>query len=287
MTVGISNADRYAAQLPLFGSFGQERLKSAHIAVVGMGGLGSHVCQQLAYLGVHEFTLVDADEVTPSSLNRLIGSTESDIGDLKTSVVARQIALVQPNANVQQINEFVRNGSSLPVGLDLVIGCLDNDLPRLVLTDLASQVGIPYIDAATDIIVREDRPLAFGGRVQAAGSGNGCLYCLGLLDQNQIRVAQMNDQELEAYAQSYGVPVSELKGTGPSVVTLNGVIASIAATEALMILTGIRLPKLLQDYYGHLGAIMTSVDTPSTDCGYCQQWRQVMVSKGAKAHKVG
>src|SRR6266511_5683611 len=64
--------DRYARHIPLFGAEGQERIGAASVAMVGLGGLGSQVAQQLAYLGVSRFHLMDGDVVSTSNLNRLI-----------------------------------------------------------------------------------------------------------------------------------------------------------------------------------------------------------------------
>jgi hypothetical protein len=264
--------NRNERQIRFFGKEGQERLGNAHVAVVGLGGLGSHVCQQLAYLGIGELTLMDADIVSTTSLNRLIGATEVDVGTLKVSIAARQISLIQPATTIHEIPHALTREYVLQDGVDLVIGCLDNDFPRLLLTDLASRMGVPYVDAATDILEVDGNMTAFGGHIQVAGVGQGCLYCRGILNQNEIRIAQMNEQERKTFAKIYGMPLSDLDKVGPSVVTLNGVVSSIATTEALMILTKIRPPKALQYYYGHMGSITTSKDHPLKACPYCREW---------------
>jgi hypothetical protein len=120
--------------------------------------------------------------------------------------------------------------------VDLILGGLDNDAPRLHLTDLASQHQTVYIDAATDTN-DSDGSLVYGGRVVAAGIGPGCLFCLSHLDQRQIRHANMTDEERAGETAIYGVPGDALDTTGPSVVTINGVVASLATTDAMVHLT--------------------------------------------------
>jgi tRNA A37 threonylcarbamoyladenosine dehydratase len=73
---------------------------------VGLGGSGSHVVQQLAYLGVANFLLIDDDTVTDSSLNRLIGAYGSDVHmrTPKTESAGRNIQLVAPSAQVRVLN---------------------------------------------------------------------------------------------------------------------------------------------------------------------------------------
>ncbi len=65
----------------LFGAEGQRRIAQTKVAIVGLGGLGSHVAQQLAYLGVADYALVDPDIVTDSSLNRLVGAIDADVAE--------------------------------------------------------------------------------------------------------------------------------------------------------------------------------------------------------------
>src|SRR5690349_3153066 len=69
---------RFDRQIRLFGSAGQERIRAAKVAVIGIGGLGTHVVQQLSLLGVKDLALVDAQEVDTTNLNRYIGVRHDD-----------------------------------------------------------------------------------------------------------------------------------------------------------------------------------------------------------------
>jgi molybdopterin-synthase adenylyltransferase len=266
--------ERYTRQIALFGIEGQRRLAKARVAVLGLGGLGSHACQQLAYLGVRNFVIVDDDPVEDSNLNRLVGAVPGNVGAHKTEVAERLIKAIQPSARVE-IHEakMPDEGAATAVQqTDLVLGCFDNDYPRLLTTALAAKSQLPYIDAATDVVAGDGKP-AYGGRVVVAGTSPGCLSCLGQLDQDEIRRAQLSDEELQAEATIYGVTVEALRGTGPSVVSLNGVVASLAVMEAMVMITGLRPPVKLQNYYGNWGGrITTSNDRPSSDCYYCGLW---------------
>ena len=162
-----------------------------------------------------------------------------------------------------------RAETALP-GVDLIFGCFDNDYARLLATSIAATLKIRYIDAASGVEL--DQGPAYGGKVVCAGMTPGCLYCLGLLDQDEIRRAQMTNDELEVEARIYGVPVASLRGSGPSVVTLNGVVASLATTEAMVLLTGVRQPRKQLIYRGNLGTITSSTDQPIRTCAYCAAW---------------
>jgi hypothetical protein len=121
----------------------------------------------------------------------------------------------------------------------VVFGCLDKESPRLFLTDLCSAFKITYFDLATDT-GGEDEDW-YGGRVVYC-DGTRCLSCLGLLDQRLIRIEQLTEAELENERRLYGLKGDLLGGTGPAVVSVNGVVASMAVTEFMAHVTGIRPP---------------------------------------------
>ena len=135
---------RYSRNELLFGAEGQKRIGAAAVGVVGLGGLGSHIVQQLAYLGVRDYVLVDADEVSESSLNRLIGASTDDVGAKKVAVAKRLIGIVQRDARVVPVEALLPDEEALDALADrgYVFGCLDEDPPRLQLTDFTTQRGI-------------------------------------------------------------------------------------------------------------------------------------------------
>src|SRR6266851_8464578 len=77
-------------------------LDGTRVAIVGVGGGGSHIAQQLGHLGVGEFVLIDPDVVEDTNLNRLVGATQRDVskGTAKASVAARVVASVNPCARI-------------------------------------------------------------------------------------------------------------------------------------------------------------------------------------------
>lgn len=267
---------RYIRQLDIFTAEGQRRIGAARIAVLGLGGLGSHVCQQLAYLGAKRFVLVDDDLVDETNLNRLVGATGSDVGIAKNVIMERLIKSVQPTAEVDSIVAMLPHDhiDAAISSTDLIMGCFDNDYPRLMTTALASEHRVPYVDAASGINVGE-ASLDFGGRVVVAGIAKGCLNCMNMLDQDEIRRAQMNDAELEQEAKLYGVSVESLRGTGPSVVAINGVIASLAVVEAMHILSRIKIRRDPVITYRGVPGWITRKDPPTDECYYCSIWNDV------------
>ena len=76
-------------QLRAFGAQGQVRLEGLRIGIVGAGGIGSLLTQQLVYLGVKNFTLIDDDTVGTTNLNRLVGANQWDVSTAKVAVLGR------------------------------------------------------------------------------------------------------------------------------------------------------------------------------------------------------
>jgi molybdopterin/thiamine biosynthesis adenylyltransferase len=261
------NEERYSRHLGLFGAEGQRRIAEAKVAIVGLGGLGAHVVQQLAYLGVRDFLLIDGDVVSVSNLNRLIGATEADIAATKVDIAARQIEAVQPGAiAVSEPRHFdpVEHDGLLRER-EVLFGCLDEDSARLELVRAASGWALPYIDLASDVTSEGE----YGGRIVFAKDGERCLSCLGELDQHALARAQMGESQLSADDAIYGVDRDLLAETGPSVVSINGVVASLAVTELLVWLTGLREPRGYITYRGDLAMVGSRSDPERDYCHYC------------------
>lgn len=266
----MATDDRYERQIRLFGAEGQSRIGSAAVAIVGLGGLGSHVAQQLAYLGVTDYTLIDHDVATATNLNRLIAATDADVEDSesKVSIAERLITTILPDARVDIVPERLEAEPSRTAlaTADVVFGCLDEDVPRLLLTDLCARNSLTYIDLATDVT----RDGAYGGRVVFSKDGNGCPYCLGEIDQHALARAQMTEEQRAADDKIYGIDRAALGDTGPSVVSLNGVVASLGVTEFMVWITSLREPKRMLVYRADEGGVRIGQDEPTPNCYYCK-----------------
>jgi molybdopterin/thiamine biosynthesis adenylyltransferase len=262
---------RYSRNEALFGAEGQRKINQTKATIVGLGGLGSHVVQQLAYLGIGAYALIDPDIVTDSSLNRLVGAIDADAAaqTKKVVVAERTIKAVKPDATVTTFDGRVNGVDVRPLiaQADVVFGCLDRDLPRLQLTDICARHAKPYFDLASDTGGEGD-DLWYGGRVVFC-DGTRCLVCLQLLDQEQMTLDSMTPKQRETDARIYGVDRGALAGTGPMVVSVNGAVASIAVTEFMAYVVGIREPSGQLTYYGDKQVIRRSLDQPEVGCYYC------------------
>ena len=150
---------------------------------------------------------------------------------------------------------------------DYVFGCLDNDGARLVLTELCAAYAKPYIDLATDIA--EDAS-TYGGRVVSAWNAAGCPVCYGEIDVGEAQADLSDAEQRGVRAELYGVPVQALDTVGPSVVSLNGVVASLGVSEFMLAVSGVRsAPRGVLTYLAHMGVVAARAEPPLPDCYYC------------------
>lgn len=267
----MTNSERHDRSIRFFGLEGQQRLRSASVAVVGIGGLGTHVVQQISLLGVGRLALIDPEELDETNRNRYIGARADDPipGTLKVDIGRRIVHEIDPSIAVEVIAEPLISAHAFDaiINCDYVFGCLDNDGARLVLTELCSAYSRPYLDLATEI-ARDGA--TYGGRIVSAWAGAGCAVCYEQLDIGEAQLDLATPNEKRDRAAAYGVAPDALGEAGPSVVSVNGVVASLGATEFMLVVTGIReAPRPLLTYRAHMGGVGVMADPPLPDCYYC------------------
>ncbi len=221
----------YRSQEAVIGYIGQERLRSATVAVVGLGGGGSHVIQQLAHVGCGEIIGIDKDHIEERNHSRLVGATLKDVSakSLKIDIMARLVKGINPKIKYTGVPYFIPEAPAIAAlkEADIVVGCLDSRQSRVQLQDLASRYLIPYVDIGLSIPPHKGEvPITIGGHVISSIPGKFCLWCCDYL--NEYRLSQEKD------------PQGYFKGgvERAQVVTFNGILASQAVNEVLQLLTG-------------------------------------------------
>jgi hypothetical protein len=189
-------------------------LKSLTIGLVGLGGGGSHVAQQLAHLGVGKFVMVDPDVIEDSNLNRLVGGTAADVrkGRAKVEIARRLVLGVRPRANVIRKHCDWREALDELKGCDMIVGGLDSVRAKAELDAFCRRFLIPYVDMGMDVHELGDHFL-IAGQVVLSTPRRPCLRCFGIV----------TDEALEREGARYGAA-----GGKPQVVWPNGALASIA-----------------------------------------------------------
>ena len=266
-------SERYDRSIRFFGKEGQDRLAAAKVAVVGIGGLGTHVVQQLALLGVGQLVLIDSEELDHTNFNRYIGAYYDDPvpGTMKVNIGERLVKQINPQIEVTKIPRSLVSQEAFVaiIASDYVFGCVDREGVRLILTELCSAYSKPYFDLSSEIIL--ETPLQYGGQVCIAWDGCGCLCCVGGLDLAEAQADLISPEAKRDRDAIYGVPRKLLHEAGPSVVSINGVVASLAVTEFMLLVTGaINKPRKPLTYRAHKGLVTIKTDEPTQDCYYCK-----------------
>jgi hypothetical protein len=274
--------NRYARQILAFGEEGQRKIGAAKVGIVGLGGIGSHIAQGLAYLGVRSFVLVDDDRAEDTNLNRLVGAVPVDVVNKtpKVFIAERHIRQIQPEAEVLPVDKNLRSREALEtlIGCPTIFGCVDHDAPRLVLMELAAAYELVLIDSASEFVrdpldPEEGRIVEIGGRVVLALPGRFCLDCAGEIDMERAKYELLSQEERETRrAHGYGLG---MQAPAPAVVSLNGVVANLALTEFLFMVTGFREPNRYLRYCAYReadplsGKVTIRTDQRRKDCYTC------------------
>lgn len=119
---------RFGGLERLYGRTGAAQIRAAHVVVVGVGGVGSWSAEALARSGVGQITLIDLDHIAESNVNRQIHALDTTVGQAKVQAMRGRIAHINPDCQVQCLEDFVEPGNwpaILPAGVDAVIDACD------------------------------------------------------------------------------------------------------------------------------------------------------------------
>ena len=132
----------------MLGEDAVKRLKSAHVAVFGVGGVGGFTVEGLCRAGVGKITLIDSDRVAVSNINRQIIATHSTVGMYKTEAMLARIKDINPDCEVVIYNEFYSEENPISLdGIDYVADCIDSVRSKLHLITEATRSGVRVISS--------------------------------------------------------------------------------------------------------------------------------------------
>ncbi|MEI8234387.1 MAG: tRNA threonylcarbamoyladenosine dehydratase [Verrucomicrobiota bacterium] len=147
------DAERFGGLGRLFGRAALERLARAHVAVVGVGGVGSWTVEALARSGVGRLTLIDMDDVCITNTNRQLPAWEGTVGLPKVEVLAERARLIHPGCAVEPLGEFFLESSAdrllSPAGqpYDWIVDAVDRAAIKALLIAKARERGIGVVTA--------------------------------------------------------------------------------------------------------------------------------------------
>jgi molybdopterin/thiamine biosynthesis adenylyltransferase len=231
-------ADHFDRQIRAFGSDGQRYLRRLRVGVVGAGGTGSAVAEQLLRLGVGSITVVDDDHLSDTNLTRIHESSRLQVKLPKVQLVESAAERIDLGTEVRAIEGKVTEMDAVRslVDCDAVFGCTDDNAGRAVLSRFAYYYLVPVFDLGVLIRSAEGAITAIEARLTVMTPGQPCLFCRDRIDPVRMREETQDPAELEGlrgegYARGLGEP-------DPAVVSYTTMIASIGVDEMLQRLFG-------------------------------------------------
>ena len=134
----------------LLGQAALDKLKNAHVAVFGVGGVGGYALEGLARCGVGKFTLVDNDTVSKSNINRQIIATDETVGRVKVDVARERVLSINPDADVRTLNMFFlpENAGEIDFSeFDFVVDAVDTVSAKIELVLRCQAANVPIISS--------------------------------------------------------------------------------------------------------------------------------------------
>lgn len=258
----------YDRQVRAFGAAGQMTLSRLRVGIVGLGGTGSVVAQQLAHLGVGALLLIDSDCLETTNLNRVVGARPSDVGRPKVAVAEDMIRAIHPAARVTSLVADVQDAPTVRrlLDVDCVVNCTDSHGSRAVVNQLAYQYVVPAFDLGVVIHPGHDGTGRLAGRVQMLAPGLPCLICGNVLDPEAVRRDLLSPAARAADPYVVG---SLLPTPQPAVISLNSVAASLAVTMLLAAVTGVPGIARHQRLRLESGVVTPVEGTPQPACPVC------------------
>ena len=213
MKLSDKEIERYSRQIVLdeIGFEGQQKLKNSIVTVVGIGGLGSPITQQLVAMGIGRIRIIDRDVVEISNLHRQVLYGDDDIGLSKAEAAYYRLKKINPQVNIEPLTLSINDDTvdKVVTGSDVVVDGLDSVSARYIINRACVRLKVPYI---------------FGSAIVTTGSATtiipnktACLECFQ---------PSLKDEEM---------PKCGTEGVHPSILTT---ISSVQVSETIRIITG-------------------------------------------------
>jgi len=233
-------------QVRAFGPDIQRLLSRLRVGIVGVGGTGSCVLEQLIRLGIGTIMISDGETFESSNVNRVYGSRVVDDTLAKIKIAQRLAADIGLGTKIELIDKPVSYQSALKRfrECDIIMGCTDDELGRSLLNSFAIYYYVPVLDMGVKIDSEDGVIRSIQGRVTTLMNGAACLHCRGRVSAERVaaQAKRETDPEGAKVLEDEGY-LPELGDPAPSVVAFTTTIAAGAVTELLHRLTGFMGPE--------------------------------------------
>jgi len=225
--------DLFDRQIRAFGREGQRVLKSLHVGIVGAGGTGSAVFEQVVRLGVGEVTIIDDDLLTKTNLTRIHESAMHQLGESKVAVADCAAERIGLGTTVTAVPARITDlaAARALTDCDVVFGCTDDNRGRAILSRLAYWYLLPVFDTAFLVDVEGGLVRGLFARVTTVSPGTACLFCRNRIDAQQLAAEALPDAERAQLAAEGYVP--GLGQPDPAVGAYTTLTATLAVAELL------------------------------------------------------
>lgn len=272
-----SNRSLDDRQVRALSALGNKQIRELIVGVVGAGGTGSPLAEQLARTGISKILLIDPDVIDhESNLRRIVGSHTDDVAARRTKVevVGRHLRSIELGATIEELPRDVREESAVRnlLDCDIVISTTDTQSSRALLNQISYQYWLPIIDVGVRVGTKKNGAISgMPVEIRLLMPDNGCLWCRrGVLDSQAIY-----EENLPAYdrqrlaAEGY---VQGLNEPQPSLTALNYLASSMAIITMIRLYSGQGIPDasvVFDVWEQFVHPLRTEVDPACI----CSQWR--------------
>ena len=223
----------YDRQVRAFGQQTQNELARVSVAIVGAGGIGSILAEQLLRIGIRKMTIIDDDLIETTNLNRWQYGRPRDVGRAKSRVLVERLRDMFPDADLKAVEgDVYRNYRDVALS-DWVFSCLDSGPPRAFLNQLAMQYMLVLIDGGT-LLHTQPQPQSEVVLSTIIPGFNACMECSQVRHYDPAEVAKaFYSQDVQEQLRAHGYIDDEPEEAAPAVMPINGVIASLMAHQSL------------------------------------------------------
>jgi len=240
--------DQYSRTRLLLGSEGVDRLRAAHVALFGLGGVGGYAAEALARAGIGHIDLIDNDTVSLTNLNRQLLALHSTVGQYKVDAAAARIKDIDPSIEVRTFKTFYLPETADPFDFtqyDYVLDAIDTVTGKLALMQQARDAGVPVISC----MGTGNKLDATGFKVADISKTSGCALArvirkecakrgikgVKVVYSEELPMEVENDAEEMAQSREAGSSRRSLPGSTPFV---PGVAGLIMAGEVIRPISG-------------------------------------------------
>ena len=203
----------------------QTQIENTDVAVIGNGGGGSHIIQQLLHIGFKKIKVFDPDWVEESNTHRLVGINypQDVLNQVPKIEVAKRMALnIQGECSIETYETSWQEKADKVKECKIVLGCVDSFDQRDQLENFCRRNDIYYIDIGMGVITNVGDPPQMAGQVILSAPKGPCMRCLGFITEEKL------NQDRSRYGDA---------GPQPQVIWCNGTLASLAVGIAVDIVT--------------------------------------------------